>query len=196
MELKRTQFDLRDEITEVVRTINPLLNARAHSLTIDDSTPLPVHADRQRVRQIILNLVSNAIKFTPDGGTIRIEGGHYPGLAAESPFPNGARASRYAQIAITDTGIGIKEEDLPKLFEKFRQLDASHNRKYEGTGLGLALTKQLVELHGGTVHVSSTYGAGSTFVFTLPLADGPEMSGGVRESALVSTRDTWQPAHE
>jgi signal transduction histidine kinase len=196
MELKRTSFDLRDEIAEVVRTINPLLNARAHTLTIDDSTPLPVHADRQRVRQIILNLVSNAIKFTPDGGTIRIEGGHDPGLAMDSPFPIGTHTPEYAQIAITDTGIGIKQEDLPKLFEKFRQLDASHNRRYEGTGLGLALTKQLVELHGGKVRVSSIYGAGSTFAFTLPLADGSETSVGVRESALVSTRDTWQPVHE
>jgi signal transduction histidine kinase/HAMP domain-containing protein len=198
MELNRTTFDLREEIAEVMRSVNPLVAARTHTLRIQESVSqesgvvrgddshdlrltahdsgnvrLLVSADRQRVRQIILNLVSNAIKFTPDGGTITLACGQEVVSGDDS---HDARPA-YARISVTDTGIGIREEDVPKLFEKFRQLDASHNRKYEGTGLGLALTKQLVELHGGTVTVTSTFGAGTTFSFTLPLTTDSPANG-------------------
>jgi signal transduction histidine kinase len=73
------------------------------------------------------------------------------------------------KISIADTGIGIKEEDLPRLFQKFEQLDSGISRKYEGTGLGLAITKQLVDMHGGKIWVESTYGEGSNFIFLLPI---------------------------
>ena len=159
MELKRVAFDIRDEMQEVARSVSPLIAARRHTLEIDAPLhPMTVYADRQRIRQIILNLVSNAIKFTPDGGTIHIGVGH------ESATPE------HARLWVRDTGIGIRAEDFGKLFEKFRQLDSSHNRRYEGTGLGLALTKQLVELNGGAITVESRYGVGSTFAFTVPLA--------------------------
>jgi signal transduction histidine kinase len=164
---------------------------------------LLVSADRQRVRQIILNLISNAIKFTPDGGTITVACEQAAGgmeqaaeLAVVIGMPSAAlrlppaASPAFARISVTDTGIGIREEDVPKLFEKFRQLDGSHNRKYEGTGLGLALTKQLVELHGGTVAVASTFGAGTTFSFTLPLTtDHPEngVSAPAHDSQLTPT---------
>ncbi|MDQ2784954.1 MAG: GAF domain-containing protein [Chloroflexota bacterium] len=159
MELTRTIFDLRDEMRAVGRTVAPLIAARKHRLLSDEPPEaIPVFADRQRVRQIILNLVSNAIKFTPDGGVITMR-------SASAPAEPGMFA-----LAVQDTGIGIKEEDFPKLFEKFRQLDSSHTRRYEGTGLGLALTKQLVELNGGALRVTSTFGRGSTFTFTVPAA--------------------------
>ena len=159
MELKRVTFDLREEVREVCRSVSPLVAARRHTLIVEEP-PMPAHAfaDRQRIHQIILNLVSNAIKFTPDGGTIRI-----------AIAPDGADPS-LLHLSVQDTGIGIKAEDFPKLFEKFRQLDASHTRRYEGTGLGLALTKQLVELNGGTISVVSDFGHGSTFAFTVPAA--------------------------
>jgi signal transduction histidine kinase len=204
MELNRTTFDLREEIAEMARTVAPLIAARGHTLRIvesgsrrgtreagrgesgsiehspDSPTPstprLVVHADRQRVRQIILNLVSNAIKFTPDGGTIEVACGRdQSGNRGVVPFfptsrpPDSSTPAAFARVSVSDTGIGIREEDVPKLFEKFRQLDASHTRRYEGTGLGLALTKQLVELHGGGITVASTFGVGTTFTFTLPL---------------------------
>jgi len=159
MELKLTRFDIREEMQTVVRTVTPLIAARGHRLLTDEPREaIPVFADRQRIRQIILNLVSNAIKFTPDGGVITMR------VASDPAEPD------MIAFAVQDTGIGIREEDFPKLFEKFRQLDASHTRRYEGTGLGLALTKQLVKLNGGTIHVTTVFGRGSTFAFTVPAA--------------------------
>lgn len=159
MELKQTRFDIREEMRTVVRTVAPLIAARGHHLLSDEPREaIPVFADRQRIRQIILNLVSNAIKFTPDGGVITMR------VASDPTAPD------MVAFAVQDTGIGIKKEDVPKLFEKFRQLDASHTRRYEGTGLGLALTKQLVELNGGAMHVTTVFGRGSTFTFTVPAA--------------------------
>lgn len=110
-------------------------------------------ADPQRVQQILLNLLSNAIKFTPPKGrvTLRVR------VHGET-----------AILQVEDTGIGIAQDQQSLLFQKFQQLDASYHRKYEGTGLGLALTKQFVELHGGTIEVNSTVGVGSTFTVFLP----------------------------
>ncbi|NEP01470.1 MAG: GAF domain-containing protein [Symploca sp. SIO2E9] len=110
-------------------------------------------ADLRRVRQILSNLLSNAIKFTPEGGkvTLRVW-----------------REQNQSVFQIEDTGIGIAEEHLPLLFEKFRQLESQYQRSYEGTGLGLALTKQLVELHGGTIEVESVVDEGSFFTVWLP----------------------------
>ena len=159
MELKPTVFDVCEEVREVTRSVAPLVAARGHTLSVEGmDVEHAVYADRQRVRQIILNLVSNAVKFTPDSGAIRISVSH------DGPPAN------TVSIAMCDTGIGIRPEDFPKLFEKFRQLDSAHNRRYEGTGLGLALTRQLVELSGGTIAVTSTVGVGSTFTFSLPAA--------------------------
>lgn len=111
-------------------------------------------ADPHRVQQICLNLLSNAIKFTPAQGrvTLRVRVG-----------------SETAVLQVEDTGIGIPEHQRSFLFQKFQQLDATYHRKYEGTGLGLALTKQLVELHGGWIEVDSTVGVGSTFTVFLPI---------------------------
>ncbi len=114
-----------------------------------------IEADRQRFKQILFNLVSNAVKFCKEGGgivtiTAKIEGD-------------------MAKISVSDTGIGIKEENLGKLFQPFMQIDMSFSRKYGGTGLGLAISKQLVELHGGKIRAESKYGEGSTFTLLLPL---------------------------
>ncbi len=183
MDLKRVAFDVGEEIADVARAVHPLVAARRHTLIVETPEPTFVHADRQRVRQVILNLVSNAIKFTPDGGTITV------GVSGWGPVVDGRcdtgivptdhrplAPDHYARVAVADTGIGIRDEDRAKLFEKFRQLDASHNRRYEGTGLGLALSRQLVELHGGAMAVESVFGAGSTFAFTLPLATTAEIA--------------------
>ncbi len=112
-----------------------------------------VCADSRRVEQVLLNLLSNAIKFT-ERGSIRIA------CANEDGF---------VRISVTDTGIGIKEEDLKKLFQPFTQVESGLSRKYEGTGLGLSISKRLVTMMGGTIAVESESGKGSTFSFTIPV---------------------------
>ena len=114
-----------------------------------------IEADKQNFRQILFNLLSNAVKFSrSDGGTITL-----------TTRKNG----EMVQISVSDTGIGIRKEDLGKLFNKFQQIDSGTSRKYGGTGLGLAISKHLVELHGGRIWAESIYGQGSTFIFQLPL---------------------------
>lgn len=114
-----------------------------------------INADRQRFKQVLFNLLSNAVKFSKEsGGILEISARNEGGMV---------------QVSITDTGIGIKPENLDKLFHKFEQLDNGPSQKFGGTGLGLAITKQLVELHGGKIWAQSKYGEGTTFTFTLPL---------------------------
>src|SRR5206468_1690898 len=107
------------------------------------------------LRQILLNLLSNAVKFTPDGGLITVEAAERGGSL---------------KFTVADTGIGIAAEDQPRIFYPFLQVDGSYNRRQEGTGLGLSLTRELVELHGGRIWVESRKGRGSRFSFTIPLA--------------------------
>ncbi|VVB88105.1 Methyl sulfide methyltransferase-associated sensor [uncultured archaeon] len=113
-----------------------------------------IEADKQRLKQVLFNLLSNAVKFNRKGGTLTITTN---------------KEGDMARISVSDTGIGIREEDIGKLFEDFVQLDSGFNRKYGGTGLGLAITKKLVELHEGKIMAKSKYGEGSTFTFLLPL---------------------------
>ncbi|VVB55457.1 Methanogenesis regulatory histidine kinase FilI [uncultured archaeon] len=114
-----------------------------------------IKADRQRLKQVLFNLLSNALKFSEEEG----------GIVIVSVMKSG----NMAQFSVSDTGIGIKVEDLGKLFRKFEQLDSGYTRKSKGTGLGLAISKQLVELHGGKITVESKYGHGSIFTFTIPI---------------------------
>src|SRR5256885_9960794 len=126
-------------LREAAHSLRAPLEARRHRLALEPAPDaVTVTADRGRVLQILLNLLSNAIKFTPEGGQVtlgaRLEGG-----------------GRHVRVAVSDTGIGIAPEDQAKLFQEFVQLDAAPSRRYEGTGLGLALSKRLVELHGGAI---------------------------------------------
>ena len=163
MDLKREPLVLEGLFREAADTVRAQLDARRHRLVIDPPPePYTVLADHIRVRQVLLNLLSNAIKFTPDGGQITLAAG-------------AADGGRTVRVAVSDTGIGIDAGDQAKLFREFVQVDASASRRYEGTGLGLALCKRLVELHGGAIGVESTLGRGSTFWFTLPqAAERPE----------------------
>jgi two-component system sensor histidine kinase/response regulator len=130
-------------------------------------------ADRRRVYQILLNLLSNAIKFTPEGGHVTLR------VWVEN---------NSAVFQVEDTGIGIPQSQRPLLFQKFQQLDSAYHRNYEGTGLGLALTKQLVELHGGTIDLESTVGVGSVFTVRLPAQPlVTETSEELRELQLPSS---------
>ncbi len=113
-----------------------------------------VVADERKFKQILLNLLSNAVKFTPDGGRIDV---------------TARRSDGSIIVAVHDTGIGIAPEDQDAVFEEFRQVGRHYTSKQEGTGLGLALTRRFVELHGGRISVESTPGKGSTFTFTIPI---------------------------
>ena len=124
-----------------------------------------VLVDERRMRQVLINLLNNAVKFTADGGQITLE----VNLTSQEDPLLGMR--NYLQIAIADTGIGISPENIPKLFQPFIQIDSALNRKYQGTGLGLALVKRIVEVHGGTVGLISEVGVGSCFTIVIPCAD-------------------------
>jgi len=159
-DLRPEAIDVAALLAEAAGSVQAQAQKHRHALIVHPPPPgggLRVMADRQRVRQVLLNLLSNAIKFTTDGGRIDLE-------AASA---NGGAAVRFA---VTDSGIGIAPDDQAKLFQEFVQLDASASRKYEGTGLGLALSRRLIELHGGTIGVESEMGKGSTFWFTLSTA--------------------------
>jgi PAS domain S-box-containing protein len=154
MELHLGPVELGKLIDEVQTTVEPLARNRAIALNIEASPELRMIADSAKVRQMLLNLVSNAIKFTPSGGRIDIRS---------------RRVESWVEIAVSDSGIGIAKEDLGRLFTEFQQLDAGPGRQQEGTGLGLALTRRFAELHGGQVNVESALGKGSTFTLRLPL---------------------------
>ena len=156
MQLSLEPLALDALFREVADSVRAQLEARTHKLAIEpESETLLVTADRGRLRQVLLNLLSNAIKFTIDGGRIT--------LSAQL-------AGDRVRVAVSDSGIGIAPEDQEKLFREFVQLDGSPSRRYEGTGLGLALSKRLVELQGGAIGVDSQLGKGSTFWFTVPRA--------------------------
>jgi signal transduction histidine kinase len=156
MELFPEAFELSKAIDEVCSVVSSLAKKknievrREVAATIDSVT-----LDRQKFIQVLYNLLSNAVKFTDDGGEVRIRAD-----------VNGAAELR---MQVRDTGIGIKPEDFGKLFVEFQQLDSSAARRYQGTGLGLALTKKIVEFQSGSISVESEPGKGSTFTIVLPL---------------------------
>jgi PAS domain S-box-containing protein len=133
--------------------------------------------DERRIRQVLINLLNNAVKFTPEGGRIVLEVSQ--SSSVESQFPNLSTLDspqEFLQIAVTDTGIGIAPENIKKLFQPFIQIDSALNRQYAGTGLGLALVKRIVELHGGKVGLTSELGVGSCFTIALPCTfDAPHV---------------------
>ena len=186
LELHLVPSDLRMLIDGVLRDTGSLTAQKRHRLTTemgDDS--LIVNADELRIRQVLFNLISNAVKFTPDGGEISVRALH---TTAPLPVPadrsgdQAPLAPREAVwIAIGDTGPGIKPEDMDLLFQEFSQVDASAARRFEGTGLGLALCRGFVELHGGKIGAESLYSHGSTVWFILPV-DGP-----IRRAPLVNS---------
>ena len=122
-------------------------------LKLENEIP-EISADERKIKQVVFNLLSNAVKFTPDGGKVGIEA---------------VKEDEHIRVTVWDTGIGIREEDKGKLFKEFQQLDSGRDKRYQGTGLGLALSKRLVEMHGGRIWVESEEGKGSRFNFTLPI---------------------------
>jgi signal transduction histidine kinase len=153
MDLDLAEFDIATTIDSTLSLVRERAQRRGITLrcTVGDQVT-SIHADERKVKQVLLNLLSNALKFTPEGGAIDVR----------------ASASEdQCKIAVTDTGVGIAPDDLEAVFEEFRQV-GSASKKIEGTGLGLAISRKFIELHGGRIWVTSQVGAGSTFAFTLP----------------------------
>lgn len=165
MELELNTFLLRD----LLRSSLMLLKEKAmnHNIKvgfeISPGADIEITADERKLKQIMFNLLSNALKFTPDGGSVQVQASMPKGNPDSLPGEG-----RFIQISVQDTGIGIKSEDKDRIFNEFTQLETILNKKYQGTGLGLALTKKLIELHGGRIWVESEYGLGSTFSFIIP----------------------------
>jgi PAS domain S-box-containing protein len=170
-EIEATEFDVAQVLRDVLTIVKGLASKKQIHLTIDagsDQKPLPrITADPKMFKQIMYNLLSNAIKFTPEGGSVQVIA-----RPTSNSSGNGAGVGvgRGIEVSVADTGIGIKPDDYERVFEEFVQLDHPYARRQAGTGLGLALTRKLVELHGGRIGVESCLDKGTTFTFTLPLA--------------------------
>jgi signal transduction histidine kinase len=161
----------------VIRAMDPLAAKKAIRIKADLRAAGEVEADAGKLRQMLLNLVSNAVKFTPEGGLVTI---------------GAQRLADTVEISVSDTGIGIAESEFDHLFEEFRQIDSDIAREQHGTGLGLALTKRFVELHGGRIRLTSEVGKGSIFTLSLPRAahspEGSAVSLALQDAGLLPSR--------
>jgi signal transduction histidine kinase len=153
LQLHSEVLELPGLISEVVKAIKPIAEAKGVSLLLASNADIKVSADSLRIRQVLYNLLTNAIKFTPGGGTISV----------------GTRITdaQAVEVTVADTGIGIAHDQQGQIFQRFYQVGVTTQGVREGTGLGLAICKQLVEMHGGKIWVESQPGEGSQFHFTL-----------------------------
>jgi signal transduction histidine kinase len=157
MELEVTDFDLPMTIDNALTLVREHAARRSIALHTSVNEQLgQIEGDERKIRQVLLNLLSNAIKFTPEGGRIDVHAIPRDGMV---------------EVSVSDTGVGIAPEDQEAVFEEFRQVGTAE-KKVEGTGLGLALSRKFIELHGGRIWVKSEVGTGSTFTFTVPVLRG------------------------
>ncbi len=179
--LETVEFDMVDLMRDVLRLMGPVALAKGLEVSLEIQPDMPVRfiGDGGRIRQVVTNLVNNAIKFT-NRGTVE--------LALEWVSTGADRAT--VKVSVKDQGIGIAPEKIAMLFDKFVQADSSTTRKYGGTGLGLAISKQIVEAMGGSIHVQSRVAKGSTFWFTVPLPAVPETSVPLLDQV---SEGIWQP---
>jgi protein-histidine pros-kinase len=198
MQLTLGSTDVRDVLTGAVADTISLRSAKRQTcdVRVYEGDDLHITADSVRVRQILYNLLANASKFTDEGGEIVLTA-----VRARVPMPvpldratdSGSEERRFLPrdavwVSVQDTGVGIKEDDMPKLFREFGQVDPGLGRQHQGTGLGLALCKSFVEMHGGQIGAESLSGYGSAFWFMLPV-DGP-----VRRASFAGTIGTGAAA--
>ena len=153
--LMLSEVDAAQLMRDAVATVLPLARKKGLKVSVEPGSLPRVQADRDKIRQCLVNLCSNAVKFTPAGGTVTVSGEALPG--------------ELLAMHVADSGIGIADEHLEKVFDVFYQVDGSSTREYGGAGLGLAIVKSFVEAHGGTVSVRSAVNAGTTFTLSLPL---------------------------
>jgi signal transduction histidine kinase len=159
MELEVAGFHLPQAIDNALTLVRERAGARGVALAVSVDNRLgEFRGDERKIKQVLLNLFSNAIKFTPAGGRVEVRAEPVDG---------------HVEISVSDTGIGIAPHDQETVFEEFRQVGTDYAMKREGTGLGLTLSRKFVELHGGRIWVKSAVGEGSTFTFTLPVRPWP-----------------------
>jgi protein-histidine pros-kinase len=160
MQIRCEDFSLEEAVDEVCAVVSPMAAEKRIDIQRGiGASPSSVHLDRQKFVQVLYNLLSNAVKFSNEAGKVEVR--------VSTP------GAHVLQVKVRDTGIGIREQDFPKLFVEFQQLDSGTARRYGGTGLGLALTRKLVEAQGGSITVESAIGKGSTFTVSLPLRQAP-----------------------
>lgn len=175
MDLELCTINLKRLIEDVVSLFSEAAAKQRIDLAADiDGSVGMAAVDERKLKQVLINLMGNALKFTPEGGSVRVSvrrvGSQQSAFGSQRLSTEDDRLTTEAiEISVEDTGIGIKDEDIPKLFQPFQQLESAMTKRFKGTGLGLALSKQYVELHGGVFSVESRAGAGSRFSFVLPL---------------------------
>ena len=187
---KTERLDIRQVIQKSLDSVSSL--AAKHDLRVSFNIPsqrLSVYGDRDKLLQVVTNLISNAIKFTNKGGRIEVEAGLVRGHGgAVIPINSGGGQSEFVQVSVLDTGIGIPQDQLTSVFDKFHQVDnAGKRQRGGGTGLGLAICKEIVEHHQGRIWAESELDRGSTFSFVLPIASEPQTAGSDRATPLAVT---------
>lgn len=175
MKLKACPLDIASVVNEMCLSFQSLAERRRIAFGVrtgEDKTVL--YADREKLDKILSNVLSNAFKFTPEGGRVEVSVGTQPPRSSFSLKEKGdaGMSSGFGMVSISDTGIGIPPGQLDKIFDRFYQVDGGHTREHEGTGIGLSLTKELMGLHKGTIEVESEEGKGSTFRLLIPLGKG------------------------
>ena len=189
MEMELSGVNLREILDQALKLFATKEQTRQLQTFLEmNGIPEMIQADEKRLRQIIHNLLSNAVKFTPNGGEIHVTAALLSHGEADSPKPHtDGEDAPSILISIHDTGIGIRKEDLERIFEPFEQVESTSSRKFQGTGLGLSLTRRLVELHGGNIWVESEgLGKGSTFRVVLPVSrKGLAADGKQQNPALI-----------
>jgi len=149
-------------VDKSVTAVSSLVEGKKLALDVSFPDKLPtIYGDMDKLVQVVTNLLSNAVKFTPEEGRIDIEGG----VITENN-------KEYVQVSVSDTGSGIPEDQVEKVFEKFHQVDSPETKKKAGTGLGLSICREIMKHHGGRIWAESELGKGSTFYFTLPVVEG------------------------
>lgn len=152
-------LSINELLSDVLRIMQTMAQEKDISLNMKVEEGLFIEADEDRLRQILFNLISNGINYTPEGGTVEI--------AAQSVKKG--KDHEFVQMVISDTGMGIPEKDLPRIFERFYRVDKARSRRSGGTGLGLSIVKHLIELHKGTIQAESKLGEGTKFTIELPM---------------------------
>jgi signal transduction histidine kinase len=162
--LRREEVELGSLVSQVLSEIDVARSDRAVEVSSDVPADLPpIEADRERVHQVLFNLLDNAVRFTPSGGSVTVSAERHDGSV---------------EVRVTDTGVGISPEHLPRLFERFYRADPARSRDDGGTGIGLAIARSVVEAHGGHLSAASVLGTGSVFTFDLPVASIPKTKRG------------------
>jgi two-component system cell cycle sensor histidine kinase PleC len=176
IEAGRTRLDLEEVdleaiLAETIRVVSTRAEAKRLALEVEVSAAIRLKADRRALKQIVLNLLANAVKFTPEGGRVTVRGRTSTGTAT---------------IAIEDNGIGIPKEALNNLGRPFEQVESQLTKRYKGSGLGLAIAKSLVELHGGAIRIRSTQGVGTIVLVRLPIAGRDKPGAALAEGVPAS----------